>query len=357
MEIAYFCIPKFIENMKNKLLLIILLTLFVSNAQAQSYSKLFKKVDPSVVLIKVESKELVTDRATLSKQMITTSGLGSGVVINADGSIMTANHVIADAENIIIEFANGEEVPANVVTSSKDADVALIKLVWIPKNMQVATLGDSDATDIGERVMIIGAPYGLSHSLSTGVISGRHIEKNTQNNLVASEFFQTDAAINHGNSGGPVFNMKGDVIGIVSSILSESGGFEGIGFAATSNVAKEHLLGKQPFWFGVEFEVVHGELAKIFNLPQESGLAIQKVVSASPAALAGLKAGIYETNIEGSEFLTGGDFVLSVANFTISPSLNMEDVRMHFANMKSGTTFKIKVFRDGKIVDLVAVAP
>ncbi len=343
--------------MKNKLPVIILILLFTNTVHAQSYSKLFKKVDPTVVLVKVESKELVTDRATLTKQMVATSGLGSGVVINADGSIMTANHVIADAENIIVEFANGEEVPANVVTSSKDADVALIKLVWIPKNMQVATLGDSETVEIGDRVMIIGAPYGLSHSLSTGIISGRHIEKDTQNDLIASEFFQTDAAINHGNSGGPMFNMKGEVIGLVSSILSESGGFEGIGFAATSNVAKEHLLGKQPFWFGVEFEVIHGELAKIFNLPQESGLAIQKVMSASPAALAGLKPGIYETSIEGAKFLTGGDFVLAVADFTISPTLNFEEVRTYFANMKTGTTFKIKVFRNGSIINLVAVAP
>ncbi len=343
--------------MKNYLITIILITISVGAANAQGYSKLFKKVDPTVVLIKVQSKELVTDRSTLSKQMLTTSGLGSGVVINADGSIMTANHVIADAESILVEFANGEEVPANVVTGSKDADVALIKLVWIPKNMQVATIGDSDLVEVGDEILVIGAPYGLSHSLSTGIISGRHIEKDSKHNLISSEFFQTDAAINHGNSGGPMFNMKGEVIGLVSFILSESGGFAGIGFAATSKIAKKQLLGKQPFWFGVEFEVVHGELANIFNLPQESALAIQKVVSASPADLAGLKAGIYQTNIEGAEFLTGGDFVLAVDQFTISPKLNLEEVRMHFANMKSGTTFNIKVFRNGKIVDLVAVAP
>jgi len=350
--------------MKKHIPLAFLFAFLASSVCAQSYSKLFKKVDPTVVLIKVESKELVTDRSTLTKQMVTTSGLGSGVVINADGSIMTANHVIADAESILVEFANGEEVPANVVTGSKDADVALIKLVWIPKNMQVAKIGDSDLVEVGDQVLIIGAPYGLSHSLSTGIISGhiidkdsKNVDKDSKNDLVTSEFFQTDAAINHGNSGGPMFNMKGEVIGIVSSILSESGGFEGIGFAATSNVAKDHLLGKQPFWFGVEFEVVHGELAKIFNLPQESGLAIQKVVSATPAALAGLKAGIYETNIEGSKFLTGGDFILAVDKFVISPSLNLEEVRTYFANMKSGTTFKIKVFRAGKILDLVAVAP
>ncbi len=343
--------------MKNKLPLIIALLSFSIGVNAQGVSKLFKKVNPSVVLIKVESKELVTDKVTFTKQMKTMSGLGSGVVVHEDGSIMTASHVIMNAENIIVEFANGEEVPATIVTASKDADVGLIKLVWIPKDMQVAKLGNSDLTETGDAVMIIGAPYGLSHSVSKGIISGKHTEKDFSNDFVQSEFFQTDAAINHGNSGGPMFNMKGEVIGLVSSILSESGGFEGIGFAATINIAKAHLLGAQPFWFGVEFIPLSGELAKIFNLPQSVGLSVQKVVDASPTALAGLKAGIYETTIEGIPMLTGGDIILAIDKFQISKSLNPEDLRAHFADMKSGTTFNIKVFRDGSIINLVAVAP
>ena len=343
--------------MKNRFPLIITLLLISIGLHAQGVSKLFKQVNPSVVLIKVESKELVTDKATFKKQMVTMSGLGSGVVVNADGSIMTASHVVTDAENIIVEFANGEEVPATIVTTSKDSDVGLIKLVWIPKDMQVAKLGNSDLVEIGEAIMIIGAPYGLSHSVSTGIISGKHAEKDFSNDFVQSEFFQTDASINHGNSGGPMFNMKGEVIGLVSSILSESGGFEGIGFAATINIAKKHLLGDQPFWFGVEFIPLSGELAKIFNLPQSMGLSVQKVVAASPTALAGLKAGFYNTTIEGIPMLTGGDIILAVDKFQISKSLKFEELRTHFANMKSGTTFKIKVLREGSVLDLVAVAP
>lgn len=343
--------------MKNRILLFAALLFLSAGVNAQSVSKLFKKVNPSVVLIKVESKELVTDKTTFTKQMVTMSGLGSGVVVREDGRIMTASHVVTDAEKIIVEFANGEEVPATIVTASKDADVAMIKLVWIPKGMQVAKMGDSDLAEIGDEVMIIGAPYGLDHSLSTGVISGKHIEKDYKFDFVQSEFFQTDAAINHGNSGGPMFNMKGEVIGLVSFILSESGGFAGIGFAATINIAKKHLLGSQPFWFGVEFVPVAGELARIFNLPQPMGLSVQKVVEASPTALAGLKAGIYETTIEGMPLLTGGDIILGVDKFQISESLDPEELRAHFAAMKSGTTFHIKVFRDGSVLDLVAVAP
>lgn len=343
--------------MKNKISLLIAFLFFSAAVNGQGVSKLYKKVNPSVVLIKVESKELVTDKATLSKAMVTMSGLGSGVVVREDGRIMTASHVITDAENIIVEFPSGEEVPATIVTASKDADVAMIKLVWIPKDMQVAKLGDSDLVEIGDEVMVIGAPYGLSHSVSTGIISGKHAEKDYTNDFIQSEFFQTDAAINHGNSGGPMFNSKGEVIGLVSFILSESGGFAGIGFAATINIAKTHLLGSQPFWFGVEFVTVAGEMARIFNLPQSMGLSVQKVVSGSPTALAGLKAGIYETTIEGSPLLTGGDIILGVDKFQISASLDPEEFRKYFADMKSGTTFHIKVFRDGSILDLVAVAP
>lgn len=344
--------------MKRHLLLAaIIAVFFFHNSFAQEISKLYKKVNPYVVLIKVEGTELITDNSTLNKKTVSTSGLGSGVVISEDGKVMTANHVISGAENIMVEFLNGEKVPANVVTADKGSDVALLKLVWIPKNMQFAKLGDSDDVEIGDPIIIIGAPYGLSHSLSKGIISGRHSDKDFSEGFTRNEFFQTDASINHGNSGGPMFNMNGEVIGLVSFILSESGGFDGIGFAATINVAKMHLLGDQPFWFGLEFVPLSGELAKIFNLPQSMGLAVQKLVSTSPGALAGLKSGIYETNIEGLEFLTGGDIILAVDKFTINEKMDLEKFRSYFANMESGTTFKIKVIRGGAIKELNVIAP
>lgn len=344
--------------MKRKFLIAILTsTLFFNTSFAQELSKLYQKVNPTVVLIKVEGTELITDNSTLSKKTVLTSGLGSGVVISDDGKVMTANHVISGAENIIVEFINGEKVPASVVTADKNSDVALLKLVWIPKDLKVAKLGDSDQVAIGDKIIVIGAPYGLSHSLSQGIISGRHSDDEFSEGFTRNEFFQTDAAINHGNSGGPMFNLNGEVIGLVSFILSESGGFDGIGFASTINVAKMHLLGDQPFWFGLEFVPLTGELARIFNLPQPMGLAVQKVVSTSPGAIAGIKPGLYDTNIEGMKFLTGGDIILSVDTYTINPKIDLEEFRSHFATMKSGTTFKIKVFRAGEIKELTVVAP
>ena len=340
-----------------KNLLIILLAFVVSNVTAQDLTKLYKKVNPSVVVLKVQEQEAVTDALSHQKMMVTTEGLGSGVVISEAGEIMTAAHVVQSVDRVVVEFANGEEIPATVITTDQDADVALIKLVWLPEKLSVATLGDSDLTEIGERIMIIGAPLGLAHSLSAGHISGRQRSGQMSDDFDIDEFFQTDASINHGNSGGPMFNMKGEVIGIVSFILSQSGGFEGIGFAATINVAKQQLLGRQPFWFGVESTPIGGELARMFNVPQEMGLLIEKVAQGSPSDIAGLKPGIYTVNIEGMEILAGGDIVLALGDYQISPTLEYEKLRDYIANLPSGSTLNLRVLRGGVVMDLPLVVP
>ena len=326
-------------------------------SQAQDLTKLYKQVNPSVVVIKVEEQASVTDAVSRQKMMVTTEGLGSGVVISEAGEIMTAAHVVQSVNKVIVQFPDGEEIPANVVTTDPDADVAHIRLVWLPKNIAVATLGNSDLTEIGERIMIIGAPLGLAHSLSAGHISGRQKSGQMSDDFDIDEFFQTDASINHGNSGGPMFNMKGEVIGIVSFILSQSGGFEGIGFAATSNVAKRQLLGRQPFWFGVETTPLSGELARMFNIPQEMGLLVQKVAQGSPTDIAGIKPGMYQVNIEGLELLAGGDIVLAIGDRAISPDLNLVSLREYIANLEAGSTLMIKILRGGKVIDVPLVVP
>lgn len=330
---------------------------FATVGIAQDVSKLYQKVNPTVVTIKVEEKEVVTDRSSMTKATVTMEGLGSGVVISETGEIMTAAHVISAAEKVIVEFPNGEEVPAKVVTSNTDADVALIKLLWVPKGMQVATLGDSDEVKIGNEVIVIGAPLGLKHSLSMGHISGRIADDNISDNFTKQEFFQTDAAINHGNSGGPMFNMKGEVIGIVSFILSESGGFEGLGFAVTSKVAKHELLGEQPFWFGLTFEPLVGPAAEIFNVPQEMGLLVQKVAANSPSDIAGVKAGYYEVIIEGNKIMAGGDIVLQVGDFKMEPTIDQVAFRKSMSGLKPGDKVIIKVLRAGLIKELIAIVP
>jgi S1-C subfamily serine protease len=340
-----------------KTLVVILGLFFVNNIFAQDLSKLYDKVIPAVVTITVEEKEIVTDRMTMSKAVVTNEGLGSGVVISETGEIMTAAHVVEAAENVTVTFLNGEKVPAKVVTLNNDADVALVKLVWIPKDLKVVPIGNSDNVKIGNQVFVIGNPLGLEHSLSVGHISGRMADDNISDKFSRPEFFQTDASINHGNSGGPMFNMKGEVIGIVSFILSQSGGFEGIGFAATSNVAKHELLGEQPFWFGLTHQPLVGPAAEIFNLPQPMGLMVQKVATNSPADLAGVRPGVFNVNIEGNEFLAGGDIVLKVDQFDMSPDINIVAFRAAMASKKSGDSIPLKILRSGQVIELIVIVP
>lgn len=342
--------------MKKAVNLILLVALAIAT-QAQDLSKLYDKVIPAVVTITVEEKEIVTDRTTMSKAVVTNEGLGSGVVISDKGEIMTAAHVVEAAENVTVTFANGEKVPAKVVTLNNDADVALVKLVWVPQNLKVVPIGNSDNVKIGNQIFVIGNPLGLPHSLSVGHISGRMADDEISDKFSRTEFFQTDAAINHGNSGGPMFNMKGEVIGIVSFILSQSGGFEGIGFAATSNVAKHELLGEQPFWFGLTHQPLFGPAAEIFNLPQAMGLMVQKVATNSPADLAGVRPGVFNVNIEGNEFLAGGDIVLKVGDFVIEPEINIVAFRQAMASKKSGDSIPLKVLRAGQVIDLIVIVP
>ena len=176
----------------------------------------------------------------------------------------------------------------------------------------VAPLGDSDKVEVGDEVFVVGAPYGLSRTLTAGHISGRHSSDNKTIDAALMEFLQTDAAINQGNSGGPMFNMNGEVIGIVTRILSKSGGSEGLGFAATSKMARQLLLDQKPFWSGVEGFLLRGDLAKALNVPQPAGLLVQRVAEGSPAARAGVLAGSMRANIDGENLLLGGDIVLEV---------------------------------------------
>src|SRR5262249_38699074 len=154
----------------------------------------------------------------------------------------------------------GETIPARVLTSEPAADVALLQLDHVPSKSVTAKLADSDAAEVGDEVFVVGAPIGMTHTLTVGYISARRNPNKFYSGLSRSEFFQTDAAINEGNSGGPMFNMRGEVIGIVSHILSKSGGSEGLGFVVTSNLASKLLLERNPFWSGVEGVLLSNEL-------------------------------------------------------------------------------------------------
>lgn len=325
------------------------IALMTSLTQAQELADLFEAGKSSVVTIYV-AEEVNTgtgDPRTFTSSM----GLGSGVLIR-DNMILTAAHVVANAEAIMVQFYDGEAIPAETYRISRVADVAVIKLKNTPKNPSIAVIGNSDETRIGTDVFVVGAPMGLPYSLSTGVISGRHAENKLTSDGKMLEFFQTDAAINTGNSGGPMFNYKGEVIGIVSSILTRSGGFEGIGFAATSEICKALLTARSSKYFGVEAEVLPYEFARILNVPQESGWLIQHVVKESPAGKLGLKGGFRKIEIGGEEVLLGGDIILQIDDIKISGPQSPSEVFDYLDSQGNNPhTYKLKVLRAGEIME------
>jgi S1-C subfamily serine protease len=295
--------------------------------------------------------------------MAIVDGLGSGVLISSDGKVLTAAHVVQTADIASVEFADGQEITASVLGSDVQSDVALLQLKEIPKGVTPATLGDSDKMEVGDQVFVIGAPYGISQTLSVGHLSGRH-RLNTNNQSTSVEFLQTDAAINTGNSGGPMFDMQGNVIGIVSSIMSHTGGSEGLAFATAANTAKKLLLDRKPFWSGIDALVVTGAMAKALNLPQPAGVLVQRIGDGSVGSQLGINPGTLRATIHGMDILLGGDVILSVNNIAIiDPSSaqslgsftsdeNYEKIYNSVATLKSGDPLVVTVFREGKVLKL-----
>jgi S1-C subfamily serine protease len=286
--------------------------------------------------------------------MVSSAGLASGVLISED-KVLTAAHVVQAVDKVFVEFADGLLVTARVLSSAIQADVALLQLDWAPPDATPARLGDSDQVEVGDKVFVVGAPYGLSPTLSVGHVSGRAAPKNHLTGMSAWEFFQTDAAINGGNSGGPMFNWKGEVIGIVSNILTRSGGFEGIGFAATSKMARL-LLEQKPFWSGMEGILIQGNLAAVLNLPQPAGFLVQRVAEGSASWRLGIRPGALRVSIEGSDLLLGGDVILSVNGIDVlEDDAAMDSIYESVSNLKPGERVVARVLRAGRLVELSTV--
>jgi S1-C subfamily serine protease len=322
-------------------------------ASAQTVGQVFDKVNGSVVVIRAKGQ----DAPDSGSGFVSFSETGSGVLISADGKVMTASHVVQAMDEINVEFIGGETVRARVVASEPAADLSLLQLERVPRGALVAKLADSNAVRVGDPVIVIGAPYGLSHSLTTGLISARWPPNSVYRRMPMAEFFQTDAVINTGNSGGPMFNMTGEVIGIVSHNISKSGGSEGLGFVVTINTAKQFLLEKHSFWSGMEGELVSGRLAALFNVPQPVALLVTAVAKDSPSARAGVRAGDMKATIGGQTYTVGGDIILKIDGLVLGTVADLVKVREHLGNLASGKTYTITVLRAGKVMDLTGRVP
>jgi serine protease Do len=332
--------------MKKYFFLMLHLGLLYVNSFSQDFTRLYASVLPSVVTI------FVSDYEVGRGEIRETGSLGAGVLIDTTGYIFTASHVVHTASSIVVKFSTGEEVAAQVVSSIPSADVALLKIATVPVNAKVATIGKSEDVKIGEQVFIIGSPLGLEYSLSIGHISGKQDESMLAHGRMV-EFLQTDAAINPGNSGGPMFNDRGEVIGIVSYILTQSGGFEGIGFAVAATPAREMLFETYSLWTGFDGIFLDEGLAAILNVPQHSGLLVQHVTKNSMATKIGLSGGSLKFNYLGNEILLGGDIILNVQGTTCDTPHNFNNIKYQVENLQAGQPLMMQIWRHGEVIDIL----
>ena len=322
--------------------------------RAQSLSEVFRNVNPSVVVVLTREKEVAP---VPGAQPASVAGLGSGVLVSDDGKVLTAAHVVQTADTIVVQFLTGEVLKARVVSSEPAADVALLQLERPPLSPLAARLGDSDAVEVGDQVFVVGAPLGIGHTLTVGHISARRGPNATLAGLSLAELFQTDATITEGDSGGPLFNMAGEVIGVVSHILSHSGGSEGLGFAVTSNLARQLMLEERSLWSGLSGYMISGDLGQVFNLPPPgSGLLVQKIASGSPAERIGLRAGTLRAIIGDEEIIVGGDVILAIQGVPLAAPDSYLLVRRKVGEMRPGEQITVTVLRAGTRLELTGTA-
>ncbi len=257
--------------------------------------------------------------------------LGSGFIISSDGYVLTNNHVVADADEIIVRMSDRSELEAKLVGADPRSDVALLKIEG--RNLPTVKLGKSENLKVGEWVLAIGSPFGFDYSVTAGIVSAKGRSLPNESYV---PFIQTDVAINPGNSGGPLFNLDGEVVGINSQIFTRSGGFMGLSFAIPITVALDVAnqlkeTGKvSRGWLGVVIQEVNKDLAESFGLDRPAGALVAQVLEDGPAAKGGLRV---------------GDVILRLDNHPIVMS---SDLPHRVGVLKPGTTSRLEVMRDGK---------
>ncbi len=268
----------------------------------------------------------------------TQSSLGSGFVIAPEGFIVTNNHVIDGADEIMVNFTDGSSLPATLVGTDPKTDIAVLK-VTPPTPLPFVPFGDSTKSRVGDWVLAIGNPFGLGGSVSAGIISARNRDINSG---PYDDFIQTDAAINKGNSGGPLFNMAGEVIGVNTAIISPSGGSIGIGFSVPSALVKTVVAQLRDFgqtrrgWLGVRIQEVTSELAEGLGLTKASGALVSEVTPDGPAAAGGVEAGDVILKFDGRDVVAMRDLPRMVAETEVN-----KDVRV--VVWRKGKTQTLKV--------------
>ena len=312
--------------------------------------QLFENSEEGVVRIDVDRKS--NERNSDS--------VGSGFVFDYQGHIITNAHVVENSDEIKVTFLDGSTYKAKKIGEDKFTDIAVIKVEEVPTALHPLKIGDSSKLQVGQRIAAIGNPFGLSGSMTSGIVSqiGRLLPSQ-DTGFSIPDVIQTDAAINPGNSGGPLLNMNGEVIGINSAIQSTTGEFTGVGFSIPSKTFSKivpKLIEEEQYkhpWIGISGRDVDPDLAKIRNLDSAKGFLVITVVDDSPAQKAGL-LGVSETKeIDGKEYPINGDIVVSVDSKEVR---KISDILTHLQREKSvGEEMELGIIRDGKLIYLTII--
>ena len=273
---------------------------------------------------------------------------GSGFVIDSDGHIVTNDHVVDGAKSVSVQFWNGATYKASVVGTDPSTDLGVIKVDAPESVLHPIQFGNSNSVQVGDTAIAIGSPFGLEETVTAGIVSALHRQMEAPNNFTINDSIQTDAAINHGNSGGPLLNINGDVIGVNSQIRSDSGDNAGVGFAIPSNTVKsiaETLIGSgkvEHAYLGVSVQQIPESVADQLKLV--GGVELATVRKNTPAEKAGLKGATGSKTIEGEQYPTGGDVVTDIDGEKVATS---EDIQQAVDAHQPGDTLKVTYWRNG----------
>ena len=337
--------------------------LIVSNGQGISTvgetTPIYEKRYLSLVEIFEQSESgVVKVNVQRTAQVIGASSVGSGFVFDTFGHIITNSHVVTDAKKIVVTFLDGRSYNAQLVGVDPFTDIAVVKVNAEQTQFHPISLGDSSQLKVGEQIAAIGNPFGLSGSMTSGIVSqlGRLLPAQNSGFSIP-DVIQTDAAINPGNSGGPLLNMKGQVVGINTAIQSATGEFTGVGFAIPSRTLMKivpTLIQDGEYnhpWLGISGRDIDPDLANILNLTDAKGFLVIIVVEDSPASKAGLHGSIETKEIDGVNYPIGGDIILSVDGKEVR---HIDDILIHLQREKSvGDEMVLEILRDGRTTNFV----
>ena len=345
-------------------------TASATNGKALTTSEIYDRTAPGVV--QVTTKSIVQSQSDPfspgQSQSQVQEALGSGFVIDKQGHIVTNYHVVEGANSIEVLFSNNVTTRATVVGTDESTDVAVLKVDVSPSALTPLSFGDSSALEVGDGVVAIGNPFGLDRTITAGIVSAIYnledsstaspLRSPTNNFPIAA--IQTDAAINHGNSGGPLINSLGQVIGVNSAIEtgSTSQGNVGIGFAVQSNTVKQVVAqilesGKASHaYLGIGFKPITSELASLYRLPVKEGLLVIDVTKGSGAAKAGLKGGTRDVTVSGHTYTIGGDIIVAADGESVGSSGGK--LGNIIAERKPGDKLVLEIYRGDKKMNVTA---